>query len=222
MNTHSKTLTACMAASMSTIALGAHDDLDSARKQVTDSTQVVRRMQGDPAVARMLENARGVFIVPDYGKGALVVGGSGGEGVVLARQGDEWSNPAFFNVGSVSIGPQAGAVGGSIAMILNNDKALNMFKNQASNFSFDANAGIAVINYSADGQASTGRGDVVLWSDTEGAFAGASLGVTDISRDEDENNAYYGGRTSPQQILGGTANNPHSMPLRNALAGDAH
>lgn len=116
------------------------------------------------------------------------------------------------------MGAQAGVAAGSVAMILMNDKAVNSFKkNDGNNFSLDANAGLTVVNYSADAQASAGKGDVVLWSDTAGAFAGASVGISDIARDDDENRGYYNRQVNTTQIITGAVSNPHAESLRDTL-----
>jgi lipid-binding SYLF domain-containing protein len=81
----------------------------------------------------------------------------------------------------------------------------------------NANAGLTVVNYSAHTQASAGKGDVIVWADTEGLFAGASIGVSGIIRDEDENRAYYDKSISVEQVLSGVAKNPDAQMLREAL-----
>lgn len=193
-------------------------NMNDAQKQVTEATRVVGQMKRDPHVAELLQRARGVFIVPDYAKAGVVVGGRGGGGVVLVKRGGKWSNPAFFNFGSVSVGPQAGVAAGSMAMLLMSDKAVDMFENQANNFSLNANADFTIVNYSATAQGNYGKGDVIVWSDTEGAFAGANIAVSDINRDEDENHAYYGKQVSAKQILTGEVKEMHAENLRDALA----
>ncbi len=199
------------------------NNASDAQKQVMDAVKVVNDMKRDPDAMKLLEQARGVFIIPDYGKAAAIVGGSGGEGVVLMRQerglSGEWSPPAFFNIGGVSLGAEVGVEAGSIVMLLMSDKTTEMFMNQDNNFSLDANAGITIVNYSAKGQASAGKGDVVLWSDTKGAFVGAGIGVSDINRDEDENAAYYGKSVTAQEILSGNVETAKAKTLQDALMG---
>jgi lipid-binding SYLF domain-containing protein len=60
---------------------------------------------------------------------------------------------------------------------------------------------------------------VVVWSDTKGAFAGASFGVTQISRDEDQNQAYYNRTVSAQDVFTGKVAKPASTPIGNVLTG---
>lgn len=59
---------------------------------------------------------------PDYAKGAFGLGGDGGAGVLLARRDRGWRPPAFFNVGGISIGAQAGFEAGDLVMVLTSDR----------------------------------------------------------------------------------------------------
>jgi SH3 domain-containing YSC84-like protein 1 len=185
---------------------------------VGDATAVVDQMKRDPDLAQLMQRARGVFIVPHYGKAAVGVGARGGEGVLLAREGTEWSGPLFYDIGAISVGPQIGASGGAIAMLLMNQQAVDSFEKD-NNFSLNADAGFTLVDYSARGQASAGKGDVILWSGQEGAFAGVSLSVTDIARDEDQNRAYYDRQATPEDVFSGRIESPDGDTLRRKLQG---
>jgi len=177
---------------------------------VSDAANVVTQMKSDTDLANLMHNAKGLFIVPDYGKGALVVGARGGEGVLLAKNAGGWSDPAFYDIGAVSFGPQVGGSGGPVAMLLMSDKAVDAFKGQ-NNFSFNANAGFNIVDYNARAQGSVGKGDVILWSNMQGAFAGASLGVSDIAFNDGDSKAYYNVPTiTAEQILSGKVTAPPS------------
>ncbi len=191
----------------------------SANKHVQDSIAVVQRMEADATMQRVMEEAQGVFIVPTYARAALGVGGQGGAGVLLVRQaGNQWSDPAFYNIGGISIGAQAGAEGGPVAFILKNDKAVQRFTDR-NNFSLSADAGLTVVNWSKIAQGSTGEGDVVAWSGTRGLFGNvATLGVNDIRFNQRLTQAYYGKSASPAELIGGKIKNPAADPLKQALA----
>ena len=150
---------------------------------------------------KLLKDAKGVFIVPDYAKGALGVGARGGEGVMLAHRDGAWSNPVFFNFGGISAGAEAGFEAGQIAMVLTSDRGVRAFESR-NNFSLNADAGFTIIDWSARAQGSLGKGgDVVVWSDSEGVLAGADFSITDIRWDEDENQQFYGRASTTHDIV---------------------
>jgi lipid-binding SYLF domain-containing protein len=73
-----------------------------------------------------LKNVKGVLIVPELLKGAFFVGGSGGSGVLLAR--DEktgrWTEPVFYSMGAASLGFQIGGQKAEVILMIMNRKAL--------------------------------------------------------------------------------------------------
>lgn len=192
-------------------------DLQDAKTLVNESTKVVLKMQKQPHMRALLEKAKGIFIIPEFGRGAFIVGGRGGAGVVLAKHDGRWSDPAFFGLGGVSIGAQAGGSGGSMAMLLMTNKAVNDFRGK-SNFSLNAGAGLTVVNYSANSQASWGKGDIIVWSNTHGAYAGATVSASDVGASTGDNHAFYH-RTSatPGRILDGQFKNASADKLVDSL-----
>ena len=193
------------------------EERQDAMTHVNKAIQVVQQMQATPEMRALLQRSKGVFVVPDYGNAALGIGAKGGAGVLLVRNGDTWSNPAFYNYGGVSIGAQAGAEAGAIAFVLNDQKAMNSFM-QNNKFSLNANAGLTVVDWSKEGAGAAGWGDITAWSDTEGLFGGAALSVSDVDYDEDETSGYYGRQVAARDVLSGKVNNPQAAALRQALA----
>ncbi len=182
----------------------------SAEERVNRAVVTVGKMKQDPEISKLLTRANGVLIVPHFVKAAAIVGGQGGEAVLLVRRDHGWSDPAFYHIGGASIGAQIGGQAGSMALLLMNDKAVDAFKEHSSNWSLDGSVGLTIVDYSAGAAKVPGEGDVVVWSDTKGLFGGASVGVRNIGRDEDADRAYYGDpHVSSEQILAGDIHNPH-------------
>lgn len=192
------------------------DEAATAHKHVEKTIALAKKMEADPALKALMQKAKGIFFVPDYGRAALIIGGQGGAGVLVVRHAGQWAGPGFYNFGGVSIGAQAGVSGGEIAMLLMDDKAVNSFA-QGNKFSLNADAGLTVVDYSKRAHGEAGRGDVIVWSGTKGAFANLSISVTDVNYDENETHAYYGQAVTPKQIVDGTAHSAKSEALMKAL-----
>lgn len=189
----------------------------SAQQLVNDAAQTVQKIKADSRFEKMLKQSKGVFIMPNVVKAAFIIGGKGAQGVLLKHNSDgTWSNPVFLSLWSASIGAQIGGKAGPAAMILMTDKAVNDFT-QSNNFSLGANAGLTVINYSAQGQAPVGKGDIVVWSDQAGVFAGIDVNGANINQNPGEDQAYYGKQVTAKQILSGNVSNPDAQKLKQEL-----
>jgi hypothetical protein len=75
----------------------------SSAKHVDDALVVVRQLESDATMRKLLQDASGVFIVPTYGRAALGIGAHGGAGVLLVKKASgNWTNPVFYNIGGIS------------------------------------------------------------------------------------------------------------------------
>jgi lipid-binding SYLF domain-containing protein len=189
----------------------------TAVKHVSDAVGVVHTMSNETGMPALLGRARGVFIVPTYGRAALGVGGAGGAGVLMVRRADgSWGNPVFFDTGGLSIGLQAGVEGGPIALVLLNQKAVDSFRNR-NNFSLSADAGLTVVNFARMAQGST-AGDVVAWSGSKGLFGNAAtVGINDVRYNQRLTEAYYGKSMTALQAIDNTETNAQADALRKVL-----
>jgi SH3 domain-containing YSC84-like protein 1 len=204
------------------VARGTDSDTATRRQQtaarhISDAVGVVHTMNDETGMPALLGRAQGVFIVPTYGRAALGVGGAGGAGVLMVRRADgTWGNPAFFDIGGLSIGLQAGAEGGPIALLLLNQKAVDSFRNR-NNFSLSADAGLTVVNFARMAQGST-AGDVVVWSGSKGLFGNAvTVGVNDVRYNRRLTEAYYGKPMTALEALDSTPINTRADALRKVL-----
>ena len=191
-----------------------------ARLIVEKAAGIVEKMTSDDRLSELLMQARGVFILPNVLKGGLIIGGRGGEGVFLTHESGRWSNPTFFDLGAVTLGAQAGGAVGPLVMLLMSEEAVDTFK-EDQDFALNASAGLSVFGYDVATRARVDEGDVVVWSDQGGAFAGATFGASEISIDHDKNHAYYRTPVDLDAILAGEVDNPHLKLLQEKLPGGA-
>ena len=178
------------------------DNAHGPQKLVDKAASVAVEFQRDKGEAGIMSRAHGMFIVPEYGKAGFIIGGKGGAGVVTVRHGTMWTAPAFYNFGGLSVGLQIGASGGSLIFLLMNQKAVNAFRNH-NKFALTANAGLSVVTYSTAGQANLGKADVILLTNTRGAYAGATIEASDIGVDEGRTQDFYGRKIDPNMLFDG-------------------
>ena len=207
------TAVVCFALATPALAQSGNSEAAGAQKLVNHAATAIHNLRSNADFAKLLRKAKGVFLVPTLAKGALVVGGSGGTGVLLVRHDGQWSDPAFFTLGSISIGAQAGGKAGPVAMFLMTKKAVADFT-QHNNFSINGNANLTIAKWAPNAQGSIGKGDVVVWSGASGLFAGLDLSGSDIVADTKEDQAYYKqSHIGTKQIVDGQVTNQQAGRL---------
>jgi lipid-binding SYLF domain-containing protein len=168
-----------------------------------------------------LKRARAVMICPRLFKAGFILGGSGGGCVLVARGGQgSWSAPAFYDMGSGSLGLQAGIQDSELVMVVLTEKGLSALLDSQFKFGADASVAIATIGAGIEGATTAAAGaDIVAYSHTRGLFIGASLAGSLLSSRTKWNEAYYGKPLAARQIvIDMQANNPGADPLRAMLA----
>lgn len=190
---------------------------------VDRATLTVNEILGDPGFkdgVALLRRARAVMILPRLFRAGLIVGGEGGGGVLLARDGSGgWTSPAFFGTGTGSIGLQIGIQDAQVIMLIMNDRALGAILDSQFKFGADASIAVATMGAGIEGSTTTAlRADIVAMSKTRGLFAGAALEGTILSSRSEWNKAYYGRDVSARQIVvSAEVHNPAADGLRAAL-----
>ncbi len=180
----------------------------------------------NPQAAALMKKAKAVMVCPRIFKAGFIVGGSGGGCVLVGRSATGatgpagWSGPAFYGIGSGSLGLQAGIQDSELVLVVLTDKGLQSLLN--SQFKFGAEAGVAVATYGAGVQGAMTpalTADIVAFSTNRGLFAGIALDGTVLSSRSAWDQSYYGQMLSPQQIvLNFQGSNQGDAPLRAMLA----
>lgn len=190
---------------------------------VDQATLTVNEILGDPNFrdgVNLLRRARAVMVLPRLFRAGFIIGGEGGGGVLVGRDGSgSWTSPAFFGTGSGSVGLQIGIQDAQVIMLIMNDRALNAVLDSQFKFGADASVAVATIGAGIEGSTTAAlRADIVALSKTRGLFAGAALEGTIMSSRSEWNKAYYGRDASARQIVvGAEVHNPAADGLRAAL-----
>ena len=172
-----------------------------------------------PTVKKYLRGAKGIMIFPDVLKAALFIGGEGGSGVLMVKQTNgAWSYPAFYTMGSVSFGFQAGGQSQQTILFIMTENGLDAILNEQVKVGADISAAAGPRGVGAEAATTVAGGkDVYVYSLNKGLFVGASIEGAIIAKRRDWNQAYYGRATDPRQIVQDNAvSNPNADPLRAA------
>ena len=192
-------------------------DAQSTVDQATHTVGVMRASTGTRTAA-LLQRAKAVLIFPDMVKGGIGIGASRGQGVLLARGTAGWSEPAFYESTSVSVGLQLGVEESAIVMFILSQRAFDGLL-QTSSFSLKAQAGVALADLNTATQEQLAGADVVVWSKSSGAFGGLAVSGSDIAQRPGLDRSYYGAPVMASDIIAGKATNPAAAPLLTALKG---
>src|SRR5690606_26484867 len=96
--------------------------VDRARYTVT---KIAREKDLRHTVPALLARAKAVMVFPMLLKGAFLVGGEGGTGVLLSRDdAGNWSSPAFYTLGALSFGLQIGGQASEAMLSIMTDRGL--------------------------------------------------------------------------------------------------
>jgi len=167
-----------------------------------------------------LEKARAVLICPRVFKAGFILGGEGGACVLLARAGNgTWSYPAFYGMGSGSVGFQIGIQDAQFVMMIMTEKGLRAILNSQFKFGADASLAIATIGAGVQGSTTGALGaDIIAFSQTRGLYGGVSLEGSLMGQRSEWNRAYYGHELGARQIVMDMQGaNPGADPLRDVL-----
>ena len=194
----------------------------TAQQQIVDKAQLTLEAfasdgQLKDAFKQLSKEARALFIIPQFMRGAFIFGGAGGSGVLIARdeRTGKWGDPVFYNIGSASFGAQIGADVSEMVLVVRTKKGLEEFF--TNDFKLGANAGMATGPVGAGMSAQGIAADIVSYARQKGAFAGMALDGAFVSVSNDSNQAYYGKPVRPTDIIvKKEIGNPKSLQLRAA------
>lgn len=165
-----------------------------------------------------LRQAKAVLIFPQILKAGFILGGSGGSGVLLVRDENSgtWGGPAFYTMGTASLGLQAGASAAEVVMVVHSQKALDSL--YTNKLKLGADASVAVGPKGAGTGASV-TADFIVYSQAKGAFAGLAVDGSVLDVRDSLNAAFYGKPVTPMGILvKQEVSNPAAAGLQAELA----
>ena len=141
--------------------------------------------------ADILQEARGIAVIPNLIRGGFVFGGRRGRGVIAIRSPNgEWSNPAFVTLTAGSFGAQFGAESADVVLVFANERSVRNIASGKFTLGGDAAAVAGPLGRRTQ-TAVTGRAEVYVYMHSRGLFAGATFEGTRLDIDQDASAAFY-------------------------------
>jgi len=187
---------------------------------VSDARKTLSNFIRDPDQTWIQDNlprAKAVMIAPQIVKAGFIFGGSGGRAVLVARDGRTWVGPAFYDLGTASVGFQAGVEVSEAIIVVMTDRGLNSLL--STSFKMGGDASIAAGPVGA-GAKSTVTADLITFTRAKGVYGGVNLDGTVANTNISWNDAYYG-KTNvlpPDILIRKTATSPKSAALLKEVA----
>ncbi len=191
--------------------LAAAEDKSKTTERLNDAATLFTEIMAAPDKSipqDLLEKAHCIVLVPGLKKGALVFGGKYGRGFSICRAsgGQGWGPPAAIRIEGGSFGIQIGFSSSDVVLLVMNERGMQKLTTSKFTIGADATAAIGPVGRNATAQTDAFmHAEILSWSRSRGAFAGASLDGATLRNDLDENEALYGKRWTSKQILGSSA-----------------
>lgn len=209
-----------LAAGLTAIVTAAQaDDAMDATQLVEKSRLTFESMIVAPemdALRDLIQNAKGVFVAPQVLRGAFIFGVSGGSGVFFARseRPGEWNGPAFYTIGEVSFGFQAGGDASEVVLLAMTERGVNALLSVSVKLGADASVAAGPVGIGVRGATVNLSVDIVSFARPKGLYGGVSVDGAVVATRGALNNAYYGKDVSTADILiRGNVSNPHALPF---------
>lgn len=147
-----------------------------------------------------INRAKGILIYPQVLKGGFILGGTGGTGVLLVRdaKSGEWSQPAFYTVGSVTFGLQIGGEASEIVVMVMTQKGVDSLYASSIKLGGDVSVALGPVG---SGAKSNIFADFISFTRSKGLYAGLNLEGSVLKVRDSLNYAYYDTMVSPIQII---------------------
>ncbi len=158
----------------------------------------------------LLRQCGGLVFIPGLKKGALIVGGQFGRGLMVVRQPNrQWGPPGFVTLGGGSFGLQVGGQSSDIILLVMNRRGIE--KLASNKFQLGVDASVAAGPVGRNLKAGTDiqmQAEILAYSRSQGVFAGISLEGATLQVDDEANKVLYGRAVASREVVEGTLPRP--------------
>ena len=164
----------------------------------------------------LIKRAKAVLLIPDLRKGAFILGGSGGNGLLLVAdpKTGTWIGPAFYTIGGASFGLQIGGSASETAILIMTERGISSFLANSLKLGADLGVAIGLIGVGTAVATANLSADLISFSRSKGLYGGVSLDGSVVAVREDLNAAFYNRKVTPTDIfIRREVKNPEAMTL---------
>ena len=197
--------TLCVVISLNAVAFAA--DMQKLVDRINAAHAVLHELMDTPDKGipdDIAAKATCVAVIPSLKKGAFVVGGDYGQGVLSCRTAHGWSAPVFIQITGASFGLQVGGQATDLVLVATNrDGFQRLLKDKVK---LGGDAAVAAGPVGRNTQASTtelANAAFLSYSRSRGVFAGIDLTGDVVNQNQNDTRTYYGRDLSYETILTG-------------------
>ena len=178
-------------------------------KSLNESGIVVTELRNSPdkgIPADLWRKAECVIVIPGLKKGAFIVGGEYGSGVISCRKAADWTAPVFMKLAKGSVGLQIGGEETDLVLLIMNDRGVEkLFQDKVTLGADVSVAGGPVGRTAAAATDAQLHAEMLAYSRSRGVFAGIDLSGGSLHPDQDAVARAYGKAANARDIVTGTA-----------------
>ncbi|MCM8803260.1 MAG: lipid-binding SYLF domain-containing protein, partial [Candidatus Omnitrophica bacterium] len=139
----------------------------------------------------LVKECYGIIFMRQF-KGGFIIGGKGGEGIVVARDKEKriWSAPGFVASIQISFGWQIGAQMTDLILLIMNEDGLKILTTTKVKIGTDISVAAGPVGREFEGKVSPGVG-ILAYGRSKGVFGGLSLEGGAIFADDKANEEFY-------------------------------
>lgn len=195
---------------MATSAFAAPEDREKQESRLQNAGVVMQEVLNMPDTIpqSVLDKTKCVVVIPSVMKAAFVVGASYGRGAMVCRTGKDftgpWGAPSMMAVEGGSFGLQIGAEATDFVFLIMNERGANSILHSKVRIGGDITAAAGPVGRTAEADTDAYmRAEILTYSRARGAFAGISLEGSTLRPDNGANEALYGGKVDPHDVVRG-------------------
>jgi SH3 domain-containing YSC84-like protein 1 len=183
-------------------------------KRLNESATILGEMRQAPDTGiseELWEKAECVIVIPSVKKGAFIVGGEYGSGVMSCRRKGSWTAPVFMQLAKGSWGLQIGAQEVDLVLLVMNKRGVDKLLGNKVSLGADASVAAGPVGRSAHAATDLQlTAEMLSYSRTHGVFAGIDLSGGVLRPDREGNERAYGSGMSARAVV--EDRNPQALP----------